>query len=396
MSALNDRYWLDVAAHLRDAGCDGARVVAPREFAPLVPGAIAYERRLAAPVGRLEAVVVHKGLLHEVDEEWLDEVMTRHHPTFANEVFVVFEPRPRSGNLEDSPHYRALEVAIRTAADDGGFAPRPTNREERGLGGSVYLGDHRAITRTIHGHRMFVDTRDVSLAPHILMDGTWEPWITTVFESLLRPGMVVVDVGANIGHYAVLAAEAVGASGRVHAFEPQPDVADLLFSNLAVNGFASRSTVTVKAVSAHVGRAVFGRYRRHPGSSSLWGNEEEAAAWRDSLERVEVDCVTLDAHFAPESRVDLLRMDAEGAEGLIVQGAPRLLAENPDIRIVMEFAPRLLQASAPEGRPAAELFERLTGLGFRAEIITTAATLEPAGLDRLLASTHSDVLFRRD
>lgn len=64
---------------------------------------------------------------------------------------------------------------------------------------AVYLGNSRAITRTIYGHKIYVDTRDHSLTPHLLVDGNWEDWITKVFRSVVRDGMKVVDVGANIG-----------------------------------------------------------------------------------------------------------------------------------------------------------------------------------------------------
>ncbi len=110
------------------------------------------------------------------------------------------------------------------------------------------MGDSRALTRTIYGHKMYVKTTDLSLAPHILLDGFWENWITKVFIREVQPGMVVCDIGANIGYYSLLAAASVGERGHLHCFEANPDVCEILFQNLDINGFLSRTTVVNKAV----------------------------------------------------------------------------------------------------------------------------------------------------
>jgi len=62
---------------------------------------------------------------------------------------------------------------------------------------AVYQGDHLALTRVLNLFKMYVDTTEVSLAPHLMMDGRWEPDITRVFEREIRKGMTVADVGAN-------------------------------------------------------------------------------------------------------------------------------------------------------------------------------------------------------
>src|SRR5271165_2925357 len=71
---------------------------------------------------------------------------------------------------------------------------------------SIYLGDHLALAQVLDRFKMYVDTRDIGIAPHLLMGGHWEMWITKLFCDLLQPGMTVVDVGANFGYYTLLAA----------------------------------------------------------------------------------------------------------------------------------------------------------------------------------------------
>jgi FkbM family methyltransferase len=264
--------------------------------------------------------------------------------------------------------------------------------ERRPTPQAVYLGDHRALLRTIFGHKMYVDTRDVSLAPHLLIDGLWERWITERVRDLLRPGMTVVDVGANVGYYSVLAADAVGPSGRVHAFEPNPDLVEILYTNLAINGFGDRATVVAKAVHARQGSVALHRFRRHMGSSSLWASEAHAQAHHDSLDSVTVESVPLDVHFAPGTRVDFVKIDAEGAEPLVLQGARRMLTENRDVKVVLEFAPAMLAASSS----AQDVYDLLRALGFRVCRIAEGGALVPVTLSDLLPRPHSDLLLTRD
>jgi energy-coupling factor transporter ATP-binding protein EcfA2 len=116
-----------------------------------------------------------------------------------------------------SGHVEALQALVSTEKTSAGDAEPEPMRPHRKV---VYLGDHRALVRTAWGHKMFVDTRDLGLAPHLLLDGSWELWVTAAFLTNLREGMTVVDVGANIGYYSLLAASNVGSGGRLVSFEP--------------------------------------------------------------------------------------------------------------------------------------------------------------------------------
>lgn len=98
---------------------------------------------------------------------------------------------------------------------------------------SAYLGDHRAIARTVFGHKIYVDTRDEAIAPHLLLDGQWEEWVGTALDHFL-PGSVFLDVGANFGWYSLRAAKK-GAK-KIMAFEPNYHVFQLLTSTMEVNG----------------------------------------------------------------------------------------------------------------------------------------------------------------
>src|SRR5258708_38672807 len=68
----------------------------------------------------------------------------------------------------------------------------------------TYLGDHTLLTRTIFGHAIYLDSRDLSLTPHLFLQGYWEPEVTRFFLRIVKPRMHVVEVGANVGYYTLL------------------------------------------------------------------------------------------------------------------------------------------------------------------------------------------------
>lgn len=100
---------------------------------------------------------------------------------------------------------------------------------------SHYLGDYTALCTNIYGQKMFVDTRDTSLAPHLLEGGYWERWITEAMRPFLRHACFF-DVGANHGWYS-LVAQMEGAK-EVHCFEPNPRLLDLVKRTMWVNGYS--------------------------------------------------------------------------------------------------------------------------------------------------------------
>lgn len=257
---------------------------------------------------------------------------------------------------------------------------------------TVYLGNHRAITRTVFGHKLIVDTRDVSLAPHILLDGYWEREVTRVFRNLVHPGMTVVEVGANVGYFSVLAAEGVGSNGNFFAFEANPALADVTFRNLDLNGLLKQSTVIDKAVYSESTELEFNIYNQYLGSSSLWAEPEHVALFRDEIRKLNVDAVSLDDYFPPGTRIDLIKIDAEGAEPHIIRGATRLLTENSEVKIIMEYAPAMITSSCGS---LESFHQTLMDLGFTVFRISKRATIIPTTFAQLSTETHCELLVQR-
>src|SRR5688572_28813430 len=88
----------------------------------------------------------------------------------------------------------------------------------------IYLGDKTALCKVLTRYKMYVDVNDHSIAPHLLMDGYWESWITILLAKIIEPGMTCLDIGANFGYFSLLMAGMAEGGGRTIAVEPNPQV----------------------------------------------------------------------------------------------------------------------------------------------------------------------------
>ncbi|MCA1834592.1 MAG: FkbM family methyltransferase [Actinobacteria bacterium] len=181
----------------------------------------------------------------------------------------------------------------------------------------------------------------------------------SLVRSLLRPGDVVIDVGAHVGYYALHAARRVGPSGEVHAFEPVGANAARLRENIELNGFRN-VVVNECAAGASAGRARFGvvKIEGESGWSSL------LVAGRETADDIEIDVVTLDDYVVSASlpTVSFIKIDVQGNELDVLRGAASLLERfGPDVMCEAEVY--WLEAT---GRSPAELLGFMRGLGYRA------------------------------
>lgn len=240
-----------------------------------------------------------------------------------------------------------------------------------------------ALCRILGRFKMYVDRRDVGFAPHLVFEGYWEYWLTEFIWRNLRPGEVALDVGANHGYYTLLMADLVGPAGRVHAFEPNPRLLDLLGRSVALNGFWDVVRQHGAAVAAAAGPPMtFAATEREPKNGRLLMPGEEAAA-ETGATLTEVPVVCLDD--AVPGAVDFVKIDVEGAEELVWRGMQGLVARSPGIRIVLEFNAR--RCRTPEATLAgiAALFP-LREIGFDAQA-------RPCDAADVLARTEDTLLF---
>jgi FkbM family methyltransferase len=162
------------------------------------------------------------------------------------------------------------------------------------------------------------------------------------FRQEISPGMVVFDVGANIGFYTTLFADLVGPTGRVHSFEPDPLSFGILKRRMERRG-------NVKATQEAVGD-YSGSITLYCNRSNRADNRVHASLGEETAETVEVPLTTLDDYCAAIHRIDAVKMDIQGAEVAALRGFRQTLARTAPRWLLIEFSPEHLCAagSGPE------------------------------------------------
>lgn len=179
--------------------------------------------------------------------------------------------------------------------------------------------------------------------------GKYERGTTRLITNLLQPGMAMVDIGAHIGYYTLLGARAVYPKGHIYALEPDPSLLQLLRKNVKVNGYEQLVTIVPKACTSSSGKASF--YE-----GSLYTDINGAG--------LSVDTISLDEFFSAGGwpRIDLVKMDIEGAEKEALDGMRELSKRNPWLKLIVEFNPVMMDHASVEPK---EFFGMLQTLGFR-------------------------------
>lgn len=180
-------------------------------------------------------------------------------------------------------------------------APRSDNEAVlRSLCRSVYLGNDTALCRVLGRYKMYVDTRDVSISSHLMLEGYWEMWVTEAMMRHVRPGMTVLDIGANLGYFTMLLADLVGPAGRVLAFEPNPEMAGRLRRSIGLNGFAPTTTLHEVALGASDGVMLLEVNEDMPGGAHLVAMPEPQTEAPVVAMKVAVPAKTMPALTLPE------------------------------------------------------------------------------------------------
>ena len=173
----------------------------------------------------------------------------------------------------------------------------------------------------------------------------------------LRPGMVVVDAGANIGIYSRFIARLVAPGGTVHSFEPSPE-------NFRRLREATAGTADIVARQMAVGDATKEIFLYV--SESLNVDHRTYDTGGEARDRIAIQSTSLDDYFPPGTKVDFMKMDIQGFEHHALRGAQRVLQENPRIKLLLEYWPYGLAAAGV--KPSA-LRALLAGMGFRISIL---------------------------
>jgi FkbM family methyltransferase len=289
---------------------------------------------------------------------------------------------------------RVLQEARSTKENAAASTMRQTAPEQPAVAPQIrppiYMGNNIALLCTTNYNKMYVDTRDLLIAPWLLIHGEWEPGETELVKKLVKPGDIFVDVGANLGYYALLAAR-VGA-GHVYAFEAQPSTYELLGKSVIINWMTKFITYEHLAVYSHTTDLEFFVRNHYPGNSSLgFTPPDQLHKWFDTTTPVKVHAVSLDDYFAAKpGKLDVIKVDVEGAEPAVFEGARRTLARNRDVKVLCEWSPDQMATARQD---PAHLIELWAEQGFRAHVLHTGLNEVP--LRSLLASGYQNLLLYR-
>jgi FkbM family methyltransferase len=224
------------------------------------------------------------------------------------------------------------------------------------------LGWHEGAPERVelaNGDFVYVGAGDPVIGAAIKAHHHYEPQVVRRLSQVLGPGMTFVDVGASFGFHTLTAARLVGPAGRVIAYEPGPQNVSVLLLNIEAHQLTN-VTVHPVAASDHPGSLLYYGSGGNGHVSSFSGRASELAG--GSL----VPARPIDELLGHEERVDAIKIDVEGAEGLVLAGA-RCLLSRCHPALFFEFSPPALQVtSACSGQ---ELLEGLQALGYRFEVL---------------------------
>jgi FkbM family methyltransferase len=174
----------------------------------------------------------------------------------------------------------------------------------------------------------------------IYYQGVSEPDVMSFIQGNLKHGNIFIDIGAHIGEYTLTASKIVGNNGQVHAFEPSPHIFEILKKNVNLNNL-SNIFLNQKAVSDQNGDIQF-EIHREPSISSVKKLHQSKNV---PLQTISIESMRLDTYWKSVIKgikVDLIKIDVEGAELLVLSGATELLSLNADNApiIIFEYSPK--------------------------------------------------------
>jgi FkbM family methyltransferase len=207
----------------------------------------------------------------------------------------------------------------------------------------------------IGGDRLYVGSLDRWVAALGWKLGALEAAEHALLARIVGPGMVAVDVGANVGFHTLGLARRVGVAGCVYALEPDPDNFHLLERTVREAGLDQVRLVR-QAAGECAGEQTLYLSPVNRGDHRL--TPEDASSRR----AVRVSTVVLDALLADAPRVDFVKIDVQGAELSVLRGLKGTLARRPPPGVLCELAPTLLRAAGAEPEACLAVF-RAAGLG---------------------------------
>lgn len=190
--------------------------------------------------------------------------------------------------------------------------------------GKLYsLLGRRFIVKNIYNYRMYLDLQDRGISRTLLLFGKRELEHKKMLEEVLKPGMTVLDIGANIGYYALMELNLIGRNGKLIAVEPSPSNVELLKRNIELNGYFDIEVYNA-AISNYSGNRLF-----HLSNMSNLNTFHDVGTGVEHLSGQSLDVKTFTVPEIMKGRpLDLIRMDVEGHEVEVLDGLLPAIVNN--------------------------------------------------------------------
>lgn len=212
----------------------------------------------------------------------------------------------------------------------------------------TYIGNGKSLVCPVWGGKLVLPSEDLSVSPDLIAFGVHEPELTNYFLKNIKKGHTVIDVGAGIGYFTVLAGFLAGPGGRVVAYEAHPGNYGYLRDNVVINDLCSQVSTCNRAVYSSPGTVSFHMAGRFRGNSSIHRHGPEYFKhYSDSVRRIEVPAEPLDVHLGRIEHINLIKMDIEGGEYHAFLGLKGLLEKRAVDTIVFELNKMMLQKNWP-------------------------------------------------
>lgn len=205
---------------------------------------------------------------------------------------------------------------------------RALKRSSHG-GAYYYLGDHWGLTTLANGLPFFVNTRDRHVAPWIILRGKWEDANDDIMQELVCAGDTCFDIGANLGYFTIRLAHKVGRTGKVIAFEPNPELFIFLKESVVINGFDERVVLYQNAVGSAPASGELSFNYSNMGGGRIVNVSQQSAG--------NIEVLAIDAIADIPEKVDFIKMDIEGMEVEAFYGMSKLLEKNLHCAIICEY-----------------------------------------------------------
>ena len=243
----------------------------------------------------------------------------------------------------------------------------------------------------LDGFAMFASPDDIAVGKHLLWLNDYEPHVSHPFRSALRPGMRVLDIGANIGFYSLLAASRVGSAGEVLSVEPNAANVALILRSSAKNNFKNVRIIQAAAYDAWEPLKLF--------VDSSNGAVSAIDPTHPNSCGGTVMGLPLSAVIA-ESHIDVVKIDVEGAEGRAMQGMWNVIERSMPV-VFSEFTPDSMPTMS--GISAREYLQLFLGLGYHISVLDKSGGRIECGDDpdavmhvfQAANDSHIDLLFQR-